>query len=592
MNKLPSRSSPSRREPIPYSERDARRDRSPNQGSPRRDGRNGRDSRDGRDLRGREMRGGRDHRDPRDSRDVRDSRDMRDSRDPLYDRYRETRETPYRREEGYDRYARPDDYYRRREEPSYDRYGEPLDRPTLDRPTMDRPTMDRPTMDRPTLDRPTLDRPTLDRPTLSTEERMKREERRREELYRQFFEDIKKRIDTERPVDCSVIVVNKQTKDYAESVGRKVRDLGMMVDLIFLNSEMSLQQALDDVSQGGSAFAIVITPQHQVHHSCTVNIMFGTPQEHRNMPQADAMVLVAKNYERYKSEVREKEREEIARRAAKMADETILQERERPLPAEESLRGAHPPAMQALLNLLADNRYLTGEETDKIINYLRERKERQLRATAESLPASLPGRQTMGAASGAMVPTSQGHQSGQPLPASAAATGPSNPQQELQAKILSLFNSGVATGAVNVSGGGSGVGVSPNPEFASGPSTPGRGPQLGMTGASQSQQRAPSQANQFPNHPGSTRVSGPRASAPPPPSQPLYQNRPPAPNSAAAGRPPLSLGINFDNPSVQKALDTLIQSGPALSHLVNQTVGQARAVPPAQQGMGSYQRHY
>lgn len=87
---------PSGREPIPYGERDARRDRSPNQGSPRRDGRNGRDSRDGRDLRGREMRGPRDHRDPRDSRDVRDSRDMRDSRDPLYDRYRETRETPYR----------------------------------------------------------------------------------------------------------------------------------------------------------------------------------------------------------------------------------------------------------------------------------------------------------------------------------------------------------------------------------------------------------------------------------------------------------------------------------------------------------------
>lgn len=52
----------------------------------------------------------------------------------------------------------------------------------------------------------------------------------------------------------------------------------MVVDLIFLNSEMSLQQALDDVSQGGTAFAIVITPQHQVHHSCTVNIMFGTPQ--------------------------------------------------------------------------------------------------------------------------------------------------------------------------------------------------------------------------------------------------------------------------------------------------------------------------
>lgn len=67
-------------------------------------------------------------------------------------------------------------------------------------------------------------------------------------------------------------------REYAESVGRKVRDLGMVVDLIFLNTEMKLMQALDDVSRGGSPFAIVITQQHQVHRSCTVNIMFGTPQ--------------------------------------------------------------------------------------------------------------------------------------------------------------------------------------------------------------------------------------------------------------------------------------------------------------------------
>lgn len=106
------------------------------------------------------------------------------------------------------------------------------------------------------------------------------------------------------------------------------------------------------------------------------------------MPQADAMVLVARNYERYKTEVREKEREEIARQAAKMADETILQERERPAVVEEGARGGHPAAIQALLNLLADNRYLTAEETDKIINYLRERKEWQLRASAEH---PLPG---------------------------------------------------------------------------------------------------------------------------------------------------------------------------------------------------------
>ncbi|XP_054837251.1 nuclear receptor coactivator 5 isoform X2 [Eublepharis macularius] len=570
MNKPPSRSSPAQRENFAYGEREARRDRSPIRGSPRReprDGRNGRDSRDARDLRARDVRDARDSRDPRDFRDPRDLRDLRDLRDPrdvreprepLYDRYRDGREPPYRREEGYDRYVRPDDYYRRRDEPYYDRY-----------------------------------RDHMDRPPMSTEERMKREERRREELYRQFFEDIKRRIDAERPVDCSVIVVNKQTKEYAESVGRKVRDLGMMVDLIFLNSEMSLQQALDDVSRGGSPFAIVITQQHQVHHSCTVNIMFGTPQEHRNMPQADAMVLVARNYERYKTEVREKEREEIARQAAKMADETILQERERPSPAEEGGRGGHPPGIQSLLNLLADNRYLTAEETDKIINYLRERKERQLRATADSLPASLP-RQALGASSGsslttpANLPSSQAHQSNQPLPPPASASAGSNPQQELQAKILSLFNSGATASTANSS---SAVGGTQNASFSSLSGSQGRGMPLSSGGMPQSQQRAQVQGPQFPSHPGSARNAGPRAAAPQP-SQQLYQNRPPAPSSGAGPRAAPSSGINFDNPSVQKALDTLIQSGPALSHLVSQTVGQIRAVPPAQQSLGSYQRHY
>ncbi|XP_037355625.1 nuclear receptor coactivator 5 isoform X2 [Talpa occidentalis] len=386
MNTAPSRPSPTRRDPYGFGDgRDTRRDRSPIRGSPRReprDGRNGRDSRDMRDPRdlrdhrdsrdirdhrdSRSMRDARDMRDLRDFRDLRDSRDFRDHREPMYDRYRDMRDSRdpmYRREGSYDRYLRMDDYCRRKDDSYFDRYRDSFDGRGPPGPESQS----------------------------RAKERLKREERRREELYRQYFEEIQRRFDAERPVDCSVIVVNKQTKDYAESVGRKVRDLGMVVDLIFLNTEVSLSQALEDVSRGGSPFAIVITQQHQIHRSCTVNIMFGTPQEHRNMPQADAMVLVARNYERYKNECREKEREEIARQAAKMADETILQERERGGP-EEGVRGGHPPAIQSLINLLADNRYLTAEETDKIINYLRERKERLMRSSTDSLPGELRGR--------------------------------------------------------------------------------------------------------------------------------------------------------------------------------------------------------
>ncbi|KFP91359.1 Nuclear receptor coactivator 5, partial [Apaloderma vittatum] len=603
------------REPYAYGDgRDARRDRSPLRGSPRRDprdGRDGRNGRDSRDIRARDMRDARDHRDLRDPRDIRDPRDLRDPRDirdlrdprePLYDRYRDPRDMRnprdvrdprdmrdpwdmrdprdplYRRDEPYDRYLRLEDCYRRKDDSYYDRYKEHFDRA------------------------PANSEEGVTCSVWCLSDRLKREERRREELYRQYYEEIKRRFDAERPVDCSVIVVNKQTKEYAESVGRKVRDLGMVVDLIFLNTEMSLTRALDDVSRGGSPFAIVITQQHQVHRSCTVNIMFGTPQEHRNMPQADAMVLVARNYERYKTESREKEREEIARQAAKMADEAVLQERERPPPLEEGVRGGHPPGIQTLLNLLADNRYLTAEETDKVINYLRDRKERLLRGSTDSLQAPM-SRQSLGAPSGSSLgsqsslPSTQAHQGSQPLvSAPSVPVSSSNPQQELQAKILSLFNSGAAAAAVANSSSAASAGTSsgtPNQNFTNVAGAQARPAQMSAGNLNQPPQRLQAPSTQLPALQGPSRNAGPRPGAPPQ-AQSLYgqhQNRLPAPGNVPAQRP-VSSGINFDNPSVQKALDTLIQSGPALSHLVSQTVAQGRAGSSAQQPLGSFQRHY
>ncbi|XP_004698087.1 nuclear receptor coactivator 5 isoform X3 [Echinops telfairi] len=573
MNTAPSRPSPTRRDPYGFGDsrdtrHDTRHDRSPIRGSPRREPRNGRDARDHRDPRdhrdnrdlrdrdhrdSRSMRDARDMRDPRDFRDLRDSRDYRDHREPVYDRYRDMRdprEPVYRREGSYDRYMRLDDFGRRKDDSYSDPYRDNFDGRGPPGPDSQS----------------------------RAKERLKREERRREELYHQYFDEIQRRFDAERPVDCSVIVVNKQTKDYAESVGRKVRDLGMVVDLIFLNTEVSLSQALEDVSRGGSPFAIVITQQHQIHRSCTVNIMFGTPQEHRNMPQADAMVLVARNYERYKNECREKEREEVVRQATKMADEALIQERERGGP-DEGLRGGHPPAMQSLINLLADNRYLTAEETDKIINYLRERKERLIRSSTNSLPGTI-SRQPLGATSGASLKTQPSSQSGQALPSATptpAATSAS--QQELQAKILSLFNSGA-------------VAAKSSPVAPSVAALSTQNQNFSTAVNSQPQPRSQASGSQPPSilgQPGSARGLGPRPGAP---SQGVFGQPSShlAPVSTMASqRPVASTGINFDNPSVQKALDTLIQSGPALSHLVSQTTAQVgRPQPP----LGSFQRHY
>lgn len=214
-------------------------------------------------------------------------------------------------------------------------------------------------------------------------------------------------------------------------------------------------------------------------------------------------------------------------------------------------------------------------------------------------------RQSLGAPSASSLgsqsslPSSQAHQGSQPLvSAPSVPVSSSNPQQELQAKILSLFNSGAAAAAAAVANSSSAAsagnsGGTPNQNFANMASSQARSAPMSAGNLNQAQQRLQTPSTQLPALQGPSRNAGPRPGAPPQ-AQSLYgqhQNRLPAPGNVPAQRP-VSSGINFDNPSVQKALDTLIQSGPALSHLVSQTVAQGRAGSSAQQPMGSYQRHY
>ncbi|XP_074497202.1 nuclear receptor coactivator 5 isoform X3 [Sebastes fasciatus] len=513
---------------------------------------------------GRESRDSRDGRSPRDSREARESRDSRDGRDAGREsrpsgssrdndyRYRssetrdkdprgpESRDTPYSRED-YDRFYRSgsgaEDYYRRKDEPySRDPYRDPWNGR---------------------------------REPEGVDDRARPEERRRNDLYRQYYEELQRRYDTDRPVDCSVIVVNKaqnyNSREYAETVGRKVRDLGMVVDLIFLNTEVSLTQALEDVGRARTPFAIIITQQHQVHRSCTVNILFGTPQEHRNMPMQDAMMLVAHNYDTYKVENREKEREEIARKAAKMADDVLVRE-----PDRES----HPISVLTSITLLSENRFVTPEEMEGLIAYLKDKRDRLLRSAADPLTAAAapaavhhdvpPSAAGLPPPSHSALPAPQSSHLGLSA-ASGASANPSH-QQELQAKILSLFNSGSGTPAGSVG-------------------LPSSAPQAKAYG---SLGPPPSQNPPRPPMPGLS------------PGAPLGYGAPPSRMQVAPGgqRPPTSAGINFDNPSVQKALDTLIQSGPSLNHLVGPGAPQQpppRSAPP---GMGQvppmsmYPRHY
>lgn len=150
------------------------------------------------------------------------------------------------------------------------------------------------------------------------------------------------------------------------------------------------------------------------------------------------------------------------------------------------------------------------------------------------------------------------------LAAVASASANPNHQQELQAKILSLFNSGSGPSPGNSGGVPSAGAPQPHPYSSIGPSqNPSRPPMSGgLPAASQS------------------------------------YNSPPGRMPVAAQRPPVAASsINLDNPSVQKALDTLIQSGPSFNSLVGPGSTQQPPPRPAPNmgqapPMSMYPRHY
>ncbi|XP_078741870.1 nuclear receptor coactivator 5-like [Lampetra fluviatilis] len=148
-------------------------------------------------------------------------------------------------------------------------------------------------------------------------------ERLREELYLRYYAMLKKQARDTRVVDCIVIASNRSIADYAESVGHKVRNRGLYVDLMFLVSEASLPSALEEATRSGSAYAVVVSIQHQLHRSCTLNILQGTPEEHRNMPLLDALRLLQRHFESTRGLERERQDSELPIRAAEMANVAI-----------------------------------------------------------------------------------------------------------------------------------------------------------------------------------------------------------------------------------------------------------------------------
>lgn len=156
--------------------------------------------------------------------------------------------------------------------------------------------------------------------------------------------------------DCEIIVLNRENTKYAEFVEERLTKAGMRVDVLFPNEDVKLTHVLSSISARGCLYAVLVTPQHEALNSITVNILYGVPAEHRNMPLEDAIQLVCNDF------LMKKQHDAV------VSTSQI-----------HSHQYRHPDAMQKLIEMLADNRPLTGLQYECIIKYLEEQREKQLK---------------------------------------------------------------------------------------------------------------------------------------------------------------------------------------------------------------------
>ncbi|XP_049862165.1 nuclear receptor coactivator 5 isoform X2 [Schistocerca gregaria] len=395
----------------------------------------------------------------------------------------------------------------------------------------------------------------------------------------------------DRTNDCEIIVCNKSQREYAEYIEHWLKGVGLTVDLLFPNEEVPLSRVLANIASRGTLYAIVVMPQNEEHRSLTLNILHGLPQEHRNMPLEDAIPMIQRDFKAHM-------------RGEKPAGPPVPGPTQGPtapvsagpsvpapisvVPAAPSvgpsLSDRHPEAIQVLLNLLADNRQLTVLQYDRIIRYLQDKRELQLKLELGDAKDMPPAKEP-----------------------------PAKQQVDLQHRILNILNNsnsgtpGHPSGGIgNMSHPSGAIGNMSHPASAIGNlSHPSGGigsmshPSAGIgnmshpSGGIGSMSHPSSGIGSMSSMTGLSNLNNMSNLAPVPPPTPVSA---PAPSSWSSGSQPSTPAPLLNDPAVQKALDSLMQGN--LLHKITPTSASGQSVtvstsstlstPPAQPLFGAF----
>lgn len=224
------------------------------------------------------------------------------------------------------------------------------------------------------------------------------------------------------------LVIKIIYRDYAEFIEGRLKRGGISADLLFPNADLTIGKMLSNIANRGSLFAVIISTEHKQNNSVTLNILYGVPSEHRNMPLEDAFALIFRNYQHL----------------CQGEDGDITGDSDdSPYASIPMASTRHPDSLQHLINLLADNRTLTVLQLDCILKYVQERRENQYKFELGDTNIDLAHQSSSStsALGDAKQLADGGEAKSEPGNAAAEAQAQkANDEEEIQKKILEILS--------------------------------------------------------------------------------------------------------------------------------------------------------
>lgn len=106
-------------------------------------------------------------------------------------------------------------------------------------------------------------------------------------------------------IDCEIVSLSKEETRYAEEVEGRLRSIGLVCNIGYPPSELPILELMDRIARTGTLYAVVVTSQNATHRSCTLHLLHGTREEHRNMPLDNCLSFVARKFDSYLRSLRE-----------------------------------------------------------------------------------------------------------------------------------------------------------------------------------------------------------------------------------------------------------------------------------------------